>query len=74
MARKLLNLKLADIRTITRTGDRTKARGVTVHTKPQSGPLGPAISLGRHKAAHLMALRKPGSRRSGGSSLNPQKS
>lgn len=74
MTRKLLNLKLADIRTITRTGDRTKARGVTVHTKPQSGPLGPAIPLGRLKAARRIGRQIAGSRRSGGTSLNPQKS
>lgn len=70
MARKLLNLTLAEIRTVTRTGDRTKARGATVHIRPCSGPLASPESLARVKGARQMARRLPGSRRSGGSSLN----
>ena len=74
MTRKsTLNLSMPGIRSVTRTGDRTKARGLTDHGSRHSGPLGPSTALGQRKRAGRIARNVAGSRRSGATSKNAQK-
>jgi hypothetical protein len=68
-----LNLHLTQIRSITTTGERTAARGRTEHGSRNSGPLGSALALGQRKRIGRIARKVAGSRRSGGTSLNPRK-